>query len=409
MCMVGVTGTNGKTTTTYLIENMLQCARKTVGVIGTINYRYAGRKFDNPVTTPESVDLHRILSEMADHGVTHVVMEISSHAIDLHRIDHCRFDVAVFTNLSQDHLDYHRDMETYWACKKRLFTHHLAVGSKKNSATAVINCLDPRGLLLCGDLPVPVVRVGRIKQDAVAAEKIRFDLKGIHGTIRTPAGTLPIDSRLIGEHNLENILCAAGAGVALGLPQACIREGISATRSIPGRLEPVDADGPVHVFVDYAHTPDALMHVLSVLRTFTQRRIICVFGCGGDRDQKKRPLMGKIAGGTADLSVITSDNPRSENPMDIIAQIVEGVDRAGARPLASPGGAAGPASRRYIVIPDRREAIRYGIAAASTGDVVPIAGKGHENYQILGEEIIDFDDRKEAARILAARSGGRPE
>ncbi len=405
LTVTAVTGTNGKTTTAFLIESMLQAAGRRTGLIGTIETRYADRTRPSPVTTPESLDLQRILSEMRAAGTTHVVLEASSHAIDLFRIHACRMDVAVFTNLSQDHLDYHGDMAAYWAAKKRLFTEHLASGPKAGRATAVINTANAYGRELAGELQGKVLRVGTAQGGAVQAAETACSLNGVRGTLILPGGRIAFDSPLVGRHNIENILCAAGAAVALEIPAEAIRAGIAALAHVPGRLEQVGRGSTRHVFVDYSHTPDALENTLAALRAIGAPRIICVFGCGGDRDRKKRPIMGAIAARLSELAVVTSDNPRSEPPEAIIAEIVPGLRRAGA--VESDMEAAGGA-KRFIVEPDRRRAIATALAAARPGDTVLIAGKGHETYQIIGPQTIHFDDREEAAAALEKiEAGGR--
>ncbi len=416
LCLIGVTGTNGKTTTSYIIEEILIRAGCRVGVIGTINYRFPGNAYDAPMTTPEAPDIHEILSRMLAAGVTHAVMEVSSHAVDLRRTDHCRFNAALFTNLTQDHLDYHKDMEDYWACKKNLFTRILAEGPKKDGAAAVINCGDPRGRELAAELAAsrsfrPTV-VGFRQEDApfthtdrmVSALDRRNSVTGVSGRISSFAGDFPFTSPLIGKHNIDNILAAAAVCTALNIPQKAVAEGIASLTAVPGRLEKVPNALNRHVFVDYAHTPDALENVLSCLRELAPARLICVFGCGGDRDRAKRPLMGAIAARLSDLSVITSDNPRTEPPGAIIAQILAGVE---AHAVQTALRRYGPDELRqddwergYVAEPDRKQAIALGIRAARSGDIVLIAGKGHETYQILGKQTIDFDDRKEASRVL---------
>ena len=273
LIVIGITGTNGKTTTSYLIENILTAAGFKVGVIGTINYRFSGNKSDAPVTTPEALDLQRILRQMRDNDVTHVVMEVSSHALALNRIDECELDVAVFTNLSQDHLDFHKDMIGYWACKKRLFTEILSTGSKKASARAVINQDDPRGEQLAQELGGTVVTVGRGKENRVRPTQVEMGQDGIRGSlylengiVGQPLKPLRFHSPLAGEFNLENILCAAGACVAVQVAPDAIRLGIAKTQSVPGRLERVENDTGIFVYVDYAHTPDALKNTLKTLK-----------------------------------------------------------------------------------------------------------------------------------------------
>ncbi len=400
MTVIGITGTNGKTTTAYLVESILQQAGYEVGVIGTINYRYGGKIFDNPITTPESLDLQRILADMLQAGVTHVVMEASSHAIDLYRIRSCWFDVAVFVNLSQDHLDFHGNMASYWASKKRLFTEYLMTGPKKDRALAVINCNGPEGKELADSLQIPVIKTGSEPKNTVRVASAQCDLNGIAGAIVTPGGKFDFDSPLVGEHNLENILCAVGVGSALDLATRDLKSGIDAVASIPGRLERIDNDTQRYVYVDYAHTPDALENVIQALRAVTADRIICIFGCGGDRDREKRPLMGEIAARLCDLAVVTSDNPRTEEPMAIINQILGGTRKIRRRQYSPAELKNGFDEKGYVVEADRKRAIQLGISVSQTGDTVLIAGKGHETYQILGASRIAFDDREEARKAL---------
>ena len=325
MILVGITGTNGKTTVAYLIESILLQAGFKVGVIGTINYRYGNKTFTNPMTTPESLDLQRILTEMRRAGVTHVVTEASSHAMDLYRIKNCWFDAAAFTNLSQDHLDFHGDMQSYWSSKKRLFTEYLTTGPKKENASAVINCDDARGRELAGSLPMPVVKTGSAPDCEIRPENIRCNLNGTAGKVAAPGGSFNFKTPLVGIHNVENILSATGVASVLNIASDTIKAGIEALSAIPGRLEPIENKTGRFVYVDYAHTPDALENVASALRKMAPARIICVFGCGGDRDKEKRPLMGEIVARLCDLAIVTSDNPRTENPLTIIDQILPGV------------------------------------------------------------------------------------
>ncbi len=400
LTVIGITGTNGKTTTAYLVESILQQAGYRVGVIGTINYRYADKIFASPVTTPESLDLQRILADMQQAGVSHVVMEASSHAIDLHRIRNCWFDAAVFINLSQDHLDFHGDMESYWASKKKLFTEYLIDGPKRDRAVAVINCNSANGRELANILQVPVIKTGSDPDDMIRAQNAQFDLEGTTGEIAIPGGTFHFKSKLVGRHNLENILCAAGVGSALNLPTGDIKSGIEAVSAIPGRLERVENNTGRFVYVDYAHTPDALKNTIDALRTVMADRIICVFGCGGDRDSAKRPLMGEIAAQLCDLSVVTSDNPRTEDPAAIIDQILSGVQRIKGRCYSPTDFRNGFKDKGYVVEADRQRAIQLAIRVSEPGDTVLIAGKGHETYQILGTTTRAFDDREEAGKAL---------
>ena len=399
LTIIGITGTNGKTTTAYLVENILLAAGFHVGVIGTVNYRYKGKAFENPVTTPESLDLQRILAEMISEGVTHVVLEVSSHAIDLSRIEGCRLDIGVFTNLTQDHLDYHGNMDRYWACKKRLFTEYLGI---EKEALAVINTDNPQGLELVSDLTYPCITTGRSSGSTIRSESMIIDFDGIRGTIATPRGSVQFNSPLVGKHNLENILSAAGVGSALALPPEIIQAGIDRTRSVPGRLERVPGSPDRPVYVDYAHTPDALENVLKSLKRLAPERIICIFGCGGNRDMAKRPLMGQIAAASSDLAIVTSDNPRSEKPGDIIDQILPGIRRICQNEYTVKELNHGFTHKGYCREPDRKRAIQTGIRAAKPGDMVLIAGKGHETYQIIGDTSNPFDDRAVAQSVLSA-------
>jgi UDP-N-acetylmuramyl-tripeptide synthetase len=404
MCLIGVTGTNGKTTVTYLLERMLEKAGCLPGVVGTVNCRYAGQTVDSAVTTPESLELQAILRQMADAGVTHVVMEVSSHALDLHRVDGCRFDAAVFTNLTQDHLDHHGTMDRYWACKQRLFFEHLRPVDADHQVRAVVNITDPRGKALASRLGPGAWRTAVDGQADIYPLAVRCDLAGIGGRLATPGGPIDFCTSLVGDFNLANLLSAAGAALAVGLPAAAVAAGIEAIGGIPGRLERIAGSPERSVFVDYAHTPDALENAIAALRTLTPGRLITVFGCGGDRDHTKRPIMGAIAARLSDLAVVTSDNPRSEPPLAIIAEIEAGIRRVCCRRLSVDALKNGWRSEAYVVEPDRAAAIAAAIAAAGKDDAVLIAGKGHETYQILADETVHFDDREVARQVLAAAS-----
>jgi UDP-N-acetylmuramyl-tripeptide synthetase len=402
LVVIGITGTNGKTTTAYLIEGILASAGFEVGVIGTIDYRYGGRSHANPVTTPESLDLERILSGMAAAGVTHVVVEVSSHAIALGRSRNLWLDAAVFTNLSQDHLDFHGDMRTYWNCKKSLFTDHLVRGPKSDHALAVVNTANEYGRKLAGSIHTAIVTVGTDETAHIYADGIDCGPDGIKGRFTTRRGQMAISSRLVGLHNVENLLCAVGVGEALSLPLAAVTAGIEQMPYVPGRLEPIENRSGCFVYVDYAHTPDALENVLEAVGAIANGRIICVFGCGGDRDRGKRPLMGAIAARKSDLAIVTSDNPRTEDPLEIIEEIEAGIRPLGIQGCETGAVTSGFECGRYVVEADRRSAIRLAVRAARPGDIVLIAGKGHETYQILGRRTIDFDDRHEAREALKA-------
>lgn len=403
LVMVGVTGTNGKTTTTALVEQMLEKAGNKVGVIGTGNFRYAGRRFTNPLTTPESADLQRILHEMVASGITHVVMEVSSHALAQQRVAGCAFDAAVFTNLTQDHLDFHGTMDDYWECKKRLFAQAPDTHIRKKRIASVINCNDKRGMALFETLPETArISAGFAEICAIHPRAVKSSPAGISGTLVMPSGSTAFSSSLVGPYNLENILCAAGAAAALGIDAEAIRSGIEAFAGVPGRLEKVADRLGRFVFVDYAHTPDALENVLAALRKISSGRLFCVFGCGGDRDRAKRPQMGRISVTIADRVVVTSDNPRSEEPEAIIADIVKGMAGLSEQAADIAGLAGDSSAGRYLVEPDRRLAIRAAVAASAPGDTLLIAGKGEETYQIFKDRTIDFDDRQEAAEALKA-------
>jgi UDP-N-acetylmuramoyl-L-alanyl-D-glutamate--2,6-diaminopimelate ligase len=373
-----------------------------VGVIGTVDVRYPGYVQPASVTTPESVDLQRTLREMVDAGVTHVVLEATSHALDMHRVDGTRFGVGLFTNLSQDHLDYHGTMEEYFAAKSRLFSHILQEQGAP-AALAVINTDDLWCEKLFTLIDGPALRFGLSGDAQIRAEQVRCDFSGIRALIRTPRGEFELQSPLLGRLNLYNLLAATAVAVGLGLPLEGIASGQKTMTRVPGRLENIPNDVGVHVLVDYAHTPDALEKALDSLRELHSGRIICVFGCGGDRDRGKRPLMGEAAAQRADLVVITSDNPRSEVPEAIMADIEAGVKAQGLPFFSSLAQCADNCTRGYTLLADRGEAIHLAIDNAAQGDVVYIGGKGHENYQILGNKRIDFDDRIVAAEALEER------
>lgn len=401
LTVIGITGTNGKTTTSYLIESILESAGVATGVIGTINYRFGGQVFSNPVTTPESLELQRILDQMRDGGVTHVIMEVSSHALDLHRVHGCAFDLGVFTNFTQDHLDYHKDMAQYWACKSKLFTDLLPATANELPWRAVINMDDPKGRELTDEMDLPFIGCGQHVQEGVRVLSSQFDLQGIRARLSTPSGVLAFHSPLVGRHNLENILSAVGVGVALNVELSAIHAGIEKLASVPGRLERVTGNSRRFVYVDYAHTPDALENTLLALRSLTADRIICVFGCGGDRDRAKRPLMGAIAARLSDLTLITSDNPRSEPPEQIVEEVVAGVRGVCDVRHTLDSLAQKFQGKGYGVVADRREAIQLSIKTSRPGDTILIAGKGHEPYQIIGDQRLAFDDRQEAQAALA--------
>jgi UDP-N-acetylmuramoyl-L-alanyl-D-glutamate--2,6-diaminopimelate ligase len=395
LTLVGVTGTNGKTTVAYLVEACARAAEVPVGVIGTVSWRYPGFERDASHTTPESTELQAMLAAMRDAGTRLACLEVSSHALAQHRVAGLRFRAAGFTNLSRDHLDYHGDEASYLAEKRRLFTEHLA-----QDGVAVVNEDDAAGAGIARELRgrgATVWGTGLRGERAISAAGAQVGLAGISAQVTTPAGAFELRSPLVGAHNLENLLTAAGLALAAGLPLDAVQRGLASSSGAPGRMERVEGNG-IAVFVDYAHTPDALDRALAALRALSPRRIVAVFGCGGDRDRGKRPLMGEAAARGAELVVVTSDNPRTEDPAAIIAEIVPGVERAGIPSVGSAEARRGVPG--YIVVPDRREAIALAVAAARAGDVILLAGKGHENYQLVGAEKRHFDDREEARRAL---------
>ncbi|MBS0012438.1 MAG: UDP-N-acetylmuramoyl-L-alanyl-D-glutamate--2,6-diaminopimelate ligase [Desulfobacterales bacterium] len=396
LTLIGITGTNGKTTTAMILEHMLRQSGLPTGMIGTINYHYRGKSFKSSLTTPEASDLQHMLADMAEAGVTHVIMEVSSHGVALQRIAGCRFSLGIFTNLSQDHLDFHGNMEAYWSAKKAFFTRYL----REPGSAAVINTDDKKGRELVDILGQKrCIRIGLGNGSRVYPSGLSFDQHGIYGRLHLQSASFPFHSPLAGQFNLENILCAAAAAEFMGIAPRAICEAIETFAMVPGRLERISNTLDRYVFVDFSHTPAALKNVLLTLREIIPGRIICVFGCGGDRDRGKRPQMGEIAARYADLSVVTSDNPRTEAPGDIIADIVKGIHDA--RQL--PPQEVGPEFERgsFTVEPDRKKAIRLGIRASHPGDAVLIAGKGHETYQIIGHQTVAFDDRLEAQHVLA--------
>ncbi|SPD73621.1 UDP-N-acetylmuramoyl-L-alanyl-D-glutamate--2, 6-diaminopimelate ligase [uncultured Desulfobacterium sp.] len=398
--LIGITGTNGKTTTSYLIEAILHEAGAIPGVIGTINYRSLNETWQAPVTTPESLEVMEILRKMADDGVTDVVMEVSSHALDQGRVRACPFRVAVFTNLSRDHLDYHHSMEEYFEAKSLLFRGLDKKGGADNPK-AVINVDDPRGKDLIKITNVPAITYG-LRQDCdVRAEDIKTSRTGLTATLITPSGKITIRSALIGDYNIYNIMAAAAAALCLGIAHEAISAGVSSLKGVPGRLEAVKNNRSLTIVVDYAHTPDALTKALTALKPLVEGgRMITVFGCGGDRDQGKRSLMGYAACKQSDVVFITSDNPRTEEPMAIISQIEEGASQSGAtRYNASSEYKRGQTF--YFIDPDRARTIKRAVEMADKNDLILIAGKGHEDYQIIGKEKRHFDDREVAAEAAS--------
>lgn len=391
--LIGVTGTNGKTTTTYLVETILNDNGNPTGVIGTIERRYGGVAYPMGNTTPDAQDLQRYLGEMRDNGVQYCAMEVSSHALEQGRVKGCRFRTAIFTNLTQDHLDYHGSMERY-ADAKGLFFSRLGNTYAKlpeERTYAVLNADDDVSVHYGRLTAAETITYGVDREADVRATNIRITSRGTTFHVNTFRGETDIQLRLPGKFNVYNALAAIAATLLEGVPLEAIASSLASIPGVPGRVESVEAGQPFSVIVDYAHTPDGLENVLKATREFAEGRIICVFGCGGDRDRTKRPQMGRIAAELANYMIVTSDNPRTEDPIRIIDDILGGVIEAGA------------GEQQYAVVPDRKIAIEKAVEMASPGDVVLIAGKGHETYQLIGGEVFDFDDRltaKDAIRRL---------
>ncbi|MEN3335554.1 MAG: UDP-N-acetylmuramoyl-L-alanyl-D-glutamate--2,6-diaminopimelate ligase [Blastocatellia bacterium] len=387
--LVGVTGTNGKTTTAHLVDSIIRAAEGTSAMFGTIQHRIGNQAATAHHTTPEAADIQRMLAQAIAAGCRSAVMEVSSHAIELHRADALKFAVAVFTNLTRDHLDYHQTMECYFAAKAKLFNGAL----DPQLGASVINIDDEHGRQLLDSARGRIITYGFSPEADVRTDQFNLSPRGLSYTATTPLGQIDIASPLIGRFHVYNTLAAIGAGLALGASLETIAQGISDCRTVAGRFEQVTFDGRepgFAVIVDYAHTDDALKNVLQTAREVAgSGRVIAVFGCGGDRDRTKRAPMGEIAASLSDVAIVTSDNPRTEDPLAIIADIEVGLQRT---------------RRDYVKLPDRREAIFRAIGEARDGDIVVIAGKGHETYQILGEHTIHFDDKEVAREAMTGRS-----
>jgi UDP-N-acetylmuramoyl-L-alanyl-D-glutamate--2,6-diaminopimelate ligase len=386
--LVGVTGTNGKTTTTYLIDSILREVDPHCGVLGTILYRTPKGAVTARNTTPESLELQRFLAEVRDGGGRHAALEVSSHALAMDRVWGCPFATAVFTNLTRDHLDFHKTMEEYFAAKRKLFE-GTGAGAP---ATGVVNADDPYARELVG-LAGRTLTYGVQNGADIVARKFQLTFAGLEFSAQTPAGKVEVKSSLVGRTNVYNLLAAVGAGLSLGLPIDVIERGIRNLAAVPGRFERVDEGQPFLVVVDYAHTDDALRNLLRTARELVKEgRIITLFGCGGERDRTKRPLMGEAAGSLSDLVVLTSDNPRGEDPLLIINDALVGLQKARAK---------------YVIEADRRHAIELALSEARAGDIVLLAGKGHETYQVLKDVTIDFDDRQVAREVLRSLGYGK--
>ncbi|MGH9458723.1 MAG: UDP-N-acetylmuramoyl-L-alanyl-D-glutamate--2,6-diaminopimelate ligase [Thermoanaerobaculia bacterium] len=381
--LIGVTGTSGKTTTTKMVESILDATGEPAGLIGTIEYRAGSVREIADRTTPDAVVLHRWFRRMVDEGVRYAVMEVSSHALSLRRTWGVPFAAAVFTNLSRDHFDFHRDFEDYFAAKKLLFDQ-----IDRSRPTAVVNGDDEYGARLAAELGPAAVTYGRGEERAIHPEPgFEVSIRGLRGRLATPAGPVEIDSPLLGWPNLANWMAAIGAALAAGIEREAIERGVRALRSVRGRFERVETGDDRAVLIDYAHKPDALEKLLRAVRELApDRKLVVVFGCGGDRDAGKRPIMGGIAARLADRTIITSDNPRSEDPLVIIRQIEDGYREAGRDDCDT--------------IVDRRAAIERAVDLAAADTVVVVAGKGHETYQVVGDQIVHFDDREEVETAL---------
>jgi len=384
LVIAGVTGTNGKTTVTHMVEAIMAAADIPVGIIGTLGARIGGSGLPIARTTPEASDLQRILASMRNEGVGVVLMEVSSHAIQLRRTDAIRFSVMGFTNLTQDHLDFHGDMETYFAVKQRAF-------APKRTDSAVVNVDDSWGARLADRSPVPILTVSIGGDSDLSATDVVSTSTGSSFVVSTPAGSVSVDLPLLGLFNISNALVAVGIALKLDISPTAIGAGLRGLKPIPGRMEVIPHDGPFAVVVDYAHTPDAISAVLASARSVVSGRVIAIFGAGGDRDSQKRSLMGAAAARLADVAIITTDNPRSEDPAEIAAEISQGAEAQ--------------LHATVETVLDRRLAIRRGIAVAEPGDMVLVLGKGHEQGQDVGTEVLPFDDRQVV--VAALRDLGR--
>ncbi|SMD05935.1 UDP-N-acetylmuramoyl-L-alanyl-D-glutamate--2,6-diaminopimelate ligase [Sporomusa malonica] len=390
--MIGVTGTNGKTTTTYLIRSILRQAGYKVGLIGTIQTLIDDKALPVKNTTPDVIELQSTLAEMVNSGMEYVVMEVSSHALALERVAGCEFDVGVFTNMTQDHLDFHQTFDNYIDAKAELFRRLSQPSSRKSGKTAVINFDDSAGEIMANNSACSVISYG-IKCSAVlTADSIDVEAAGSSFSINGVFGIMSLKLGITGMFNVYNVLAAVGVALAEKVDPAIIKQALESFISVPGRFELVHAGQPFTVIVDYAHTPDGLENVLKTAKQFAKGRIIVVFGCGGDRDRTKRPIMGKLAAQYGDIVLATSDNPRSEDPEKILADIEVGI-RDGLSSIAC-------SDKSYKITPDRRQAITQALQLAEPQDVILIAGKGHETYQILKDRTIDFDDRQVAREVI---------
>ena len=381
MRLIGITGTNGKTTTTYLIKAILEADKKKAGLLGTISIKIGDKTLNSKSTTPESLDLQSLFREMANLKIDYAVMEVSSHSLELGRVDECRFQTGVFTNLTQDHLDFHKTLENYRNAKKKLFyyTHN----------ANIINIDDEHGRVIAEEvdtLKTKLITYGIDRKADIMAKNLDISAKGAKFTLITPTYEMEIETKIPGKFSVYNALAAASAAYSEGIGKEAIKEGLRASGGVPGRSEVVDIEKPYTVIIDYAHTPDGLENILNSIRQYAKGRIISLFGCGGDRDSGKRAIMGEAAGKLSDFCIITSDNPRTENPMHIISQIEEGIKNT---------------TCKYICLENRREAIAYALSIAEKDDIILLAGKGHETYQVLSDKTIPFDEREIVLELLS--------
>jgi UDP-N-acetylmuramoyl-L-alanyl-D-glutamate--2,6-diaminopimelate ligase len=403
--LIGITGTSGKTTTSYILASIFEAAGMPTGIIGTIGIFTGGKKIYSGLTTPESIDFESALVQMEHEGVRQAVAEVSSQGIAEGRVEALNFRACMFTNLGRDHLDYHGTIENYFKAKLRLFTEILP-RSKSAEPIAIVRGDDPFGQRVLDSVPTRKVSFGFDRSLDVFPESFSADLNGIRATLSVLGKKIEIESPLVGEINLLNILGASALSVALGIETAAVADGVRRCPGAPGRLEAVAGKPNVTVLVDYAHKPDALEAVLRAIRRLCGGRIICVFGCGGDRDRGKRPIMGEIAGRIADLPVLTSDNPRSEDPLAIIAEVEAALIAAGLGCIDDQA-ALESSTRGYLVEPDRRKAIAAALRIAAPGDAVIVAGKGHEDYQLVAGRVLPFDDRAVVREIAAELDRGQ--
>ncbi len=400
MYIAGVTGTNGKTTLTYMLEALMRARGLTPAVIGTISNRMDGKVFESSHTTPDALSLHQMLAAFKACGADALALEVSSHALEQKRVVGLDFDLGVFTNLTPEHLDYHPDMEAYYSAKARLFSDAHGYGCRK----AVINIADPYGARLAAEVPAALLvdpRAGKASDADVGVISATFSLAGIRAKIRTPDATVELRSSLIGSFNLENLCCAMGAGLAMGLSAAKTAACLAQVQPVAGRLERVENSLDALILVDYAHTPDALEKALEAVIALKPKRLLSVVGCGGDRDKGKRPMMAAAAVRVSTLTLLTSDNPRTEDPAEIIQHMVAGATKAGAPWLSLEEAKAG--HRGYLVLQERAEALKFAVSALQCGDVLLVAGKGHEDYQIIGTTKYHFDDREHLLAALKER------